>query len=48
VARWPLLAHNWHLEHHLYPQVPLPALARVEPTVDRLLAERGALVVRLP
>lgn len=48
LARWPLLAHNWHLEHHLYPQVPLPALGRLEPAVDRLLAERDALVVRLP
>jgi beta-carotene hydroxylase len=48
LARWPLLAHNWHLEHHFYPDIPLPALARVAPALDGFLAERGALVVSLP
>jgi beta-carotene hydroxylase len=48
LSRWLLLAHNWHLEHHLYPEVPLPALARVAPAVDARLAELGATVVRLP
>lgn len=47
-TRWLLLAHNWHLEHHAYPEVPLPALAQVAPAIDHLLAERGALVTRLP
>lgn len=46
--RWLLLAHNWHLEHHLYPHLPLPYLAEVEQALDGLLAERGALVKRLP
>jgi len=48
LGRWLLLAHNWHLEHHLYPEVPLPALARVAPAVDARLAELGTVVVRLP
>jgi beta-carotene hydroxylase len=48
LSRWLLLGHNWHLEHHLYPDVPLPALARVAPAVDARLTELGALVVRLP
>jgi beta-carotene hydroxylase len=47
-SRWLLISHNWHLEHHLYPQIPLPALARVAPAIDDLLARRGALVTRLP
>jgi beta-carotene hydroxylase len=47
-TRWLLFAHNWHLEHHLYPQLPLPALVRVAPVIDDLLAERGVLVTRLP
>jgi beta-carotene hydroxylase len=48
LTRWLLLGHNWHLEHHLYPEVPLPALARVAPAIDGRLAELGAYVVRLP
>lgn len=47
-TRWLLLSHNWHLEHHLYPEVPLPRLAQVAPVVAPVLAERGALVKRLP
>jgi fatty acid desaturase len=48
LLRWLLLAHNWHLEHHLYPHVPLPYLAEVEPALDTLLADRSVLVKTLP
>ena len=41
-----LFGHIWHLEHHLYPQVPLPNLGTVAAEIEPLLAANHALIVR--
>ncbi|MBX3287674.1 MAG: fatty acid desaturase [Actinobacteria bacterium] len=45
---WLLVGHAWHLEHHLYPQVPLPALRRALPQLDPVVDALGAHEVRVP
>jgi beta-carotene hydroxylase len=45
---WLLVGHAWHLEHHLYPQVPLPALRRAIPRIDPVVDALGAHEVRVP
>lgn len=48
LSRWLLFGHVWHLEHHLYPEVPLPLLASVADRIEPLLQEHEALVVSAP
>ncbi len=43
-----LFGHTWHLEHHLYPEVPLARLSIVAAELDDLLAANDALTVRVP
>ncbi len=40
-----LFGHIWHLEHHLYPQVPLFNLGVVAAEIEPLLAAKRALIV---
>lgn len=48
ITPWLLAGHAWHVEHHLYPEVPLPGLRRVVPVVDPILDRLGAHEVRVP
>lgn len=41
-------SHDLHLEHHMYPKVPLPRLRRLEPQLSRTLASADVLDVRMP
>jgi beta-carotene hydroxylase len=54
-SKFLLISHNWHLEHHFYPQVPIPRLGEVAERLyafdadDRLgEAFAGIVDVRLP
>ena len=48
ITPWLLAGHAWHVEHHLYPQIPLPGLRRAIPMIDPLLDELGVHEVRVP
>ena len=48
LSRWLLFGHVWHLEHHFYPEVPLPLLAAVADRIEPVLRDRNALVVTTP
>lgn len=41
-----LFGHIWHLEHHLYPEVPLSNLGVVAAEIEPLLTVNQALIVR--
>lgn len=40
-------SHDLHLEHHLYPKVPLPRLRRLRPQLDAVLADHDVVDVKL-
>lgn len=42
-----LLQHTYHLEHHLYPQVPTPRWAELARRLDTFLTEKGVQPIRL-
>lgn len=48
ITPWFLAGHAWHVEHHLYPEVPLPGLRRLVPVLDPMLDRLGAHEVRVP
>jgi beta-carotene hydroxylase len=48
IIPWFLAGHAWHVEHHLYPQIPLPGLRRALPALDPILDRLGAHEVRVP
>jgi beta-carotene hydroxylase len=45
LARYLFLSHTWHLEHHLYPDIPMPYLGLVAERIDQQLAREGAITV---
>lgn len=47
LVRWALFAHDRHLEHHAYPQVPLPRLHLLDDTLAPVFAGLPTLTVRL-
>ncbi|MGN6695945.1 MAG: fatty acid desaturase [Aquihabitans sp.] len=43
-----LVGHTLHLEHHLYPQLPVPALRKALPQIDPVVDALDAHEVRVP
>jgi beta-carotene hydroxylase len=48
LSRVLLVSHNYHLEHHLYPNLPLPYLGPVAAELDRRRSLGPIVTIRLP